>query len=148
MSLDPPKVMLDRSFLRAVADPACPMHDESAALYRTLVDEFEREEVLLVAVSTHLRDVEHGHDLPHPQRVAYFLHRNHRGMFAPVDPLYVGFQHRRAAKSVETADPADALTMVMCERNNVRRIVTGADALTAFDGFGRCRIERVAPDGE
>jgi hypothetical protein len=35
--------------------------------------------------------------------------------------------------------------MVMCERNNVRRIVTAADA---FDGFGRCRIERVAPVGE
>jgi predicted nucleic acid-binding protein len=145
MSLDPPKVMLDRSFLRAVADPASSMHDESVARYRTLVDEFEREEMLLVAVSTHLRDVEHGHDLPQSQRVAYFLHRNHRGVFAPVEPLYVGFQHRRAARGVENADPADALTMVMCERNNVRRIVTAADA---FDGFGRCRIERVAPVGE
>jgi predicted nucleic acid-binding protein len=142
VSLDPPKVMLDRSFLGAVADPRHPMHTACVAHYRRLVDEFEREEALLVAVSTHLRDIERGYDLPQAQRVAYFLHRNHRGVFAPVELLYVGFQHRRAAKGVEHADPDDALTLVMCERNNVRRIAATTDA---FDGY---RIERVVPVAE
>jgi predicted nucleic acid-binding protein len=142
MSLDPPKVMLDRSFLAAILDETHPAHDECVAQYRTLLDEFEREDVLLVAVSTHLRDVERGEGLEPAQRAASFLHRNHRGVFAPVEPLYVGYQHRRAAKGVDIADTADALTLVMCERTNVRRIATVSDA---FEGY---RIERVAPAAE
>jgi predicted nucleic acid-binding protein len=142
MSLDPPKILLDRSFLAAVADDAHPAHAESVELYRTLVDEFEREDVLLVAVSTHLRDIERGDALAAAQRAAYFLHRNHRGVFAPVEPLYVGGQHRRAAKGVDIADPADALTLVMCERHHIQRIASVSDV---FDGY---RIERVAPVAE
>jgi predicted nucleic acid-binding protein len=142
MSLDPPKILLDRSFLAAVTDDTNAAHEQCVAQYRSLVDEFEREEVLLVAVSTHLRDLERGTDLEFAHRAAYFLHRNHRGVFAPVEPLYVGFQHRRAAKGVDIADPADALTLVMCERHHVTRIATVSDA---FDGY---RIERVVPAAE
>jgi predicted nucleic acid-binding protein len=142
MSLDPPKILLDRSFLAAVTDDSHPAHEQCLAQYRGLLDEFEREEILLVAVSTHLRDVERGTDLELAQRAAYFLHRNHRGVFAPVEPLYVGHQHRRAAKGVDIADPADALTLVMCERHHVTRIATVSDA---FDGY---RIERVVPTAE
>jgi predicted nucleic acid-binding protein len=142
MSLDPPKVLLDRSFLAAVVAEHHTAHDECVALYRVLLDEFEREEVLLVAVSTDLRDIERGAGLSPAQRAAFFLHRNHRGVFAPVEPLYVGGQHLRAAAHVEVADGADALTLVMCERHHIRRIAYAGDA---FDGFD---IERVAPVAE
>jgi len=98
--------------------------------------------VLLVAVSTDLRDIERGAGLSPAQRAAFFLHRNHRGVFAPVEPLYVGGQHLRAAAHVEVADGADALTLVMCERHHIRRIAYAGDA---FDGFD---IERVAPVAE
>lgn len=143
MSLDPPKVMLDRSFLRAVIDTDHPAHQTSVAEYRALVDEFEREQVLLVAVSTHLRDLERGPDPLPAERVGWFLHRRHHGVFAPVEPLYVGFQHRRAAERmserVADVDPADALTLVMCERHRVRRIASASDA---FEGY---HIERATP---
>jgi predicted nucleic acid-binding protein len=142
MSLDPPKILLDRSFLTAVVDDSHPSHEESIAHYRHLVDEFEREDVLLVAVSTHLRDLERGSDLEAAQRVAFFLHRNHRGVFAPVDPLYVGHQHRRAARGVDIADPEDALTLVMCERHRISRIAAVSNT------FDRFHIERVAPATE
>jgi predicted nucleic acid-binding protein len=142
MSLDPPKILLDRSFLAAVADDTHPEHQQCIEHYRTLLDEFEREDVLLVAVSTHLRDLERGTNLEFAHRAAYFLHRSHRGVFAPVEPLYVGYQHRRAATGVDIADPADALTLVMCERHHISRIATLSDA---FDGY---RIERVAPAAE
>jgi predicted nucleic acid-binding protein len=135
--IDPSKVLLDRSFMAAIVDESHPAHDECIELYRDLLDRFEREEILLVAVSTDLRDVERGPSLTTAQKAAYFLHRNHRGVFAPVDPLYVGGQHRRAARGVETADPADGLTLVMCERHDIRRIAAATDA---FDHF---RIERV-----
>jgi predicted nucleic acid-binding protein len=137
MSLDPPKILLDRSFLAAVVDDAHPAHERCVAHYRSLLDDFEREDVLLVAVSTHLRDLEQGPDLEIAPRVAAFLHRAHRGVFAPLEPLYVGFQHRRAARQVAIGDPDDALTLVMCERHRISRIATLSEA---FDGH---RIERV-----
>jgi hypothetical protein len=133
--------MLDRSFLAAVTNPHHPAHDACVNQYGDLLDEFEREDVLLVAVSTHLRDVELGPELLPAQQVTWFLHRRHRGVFAPVDPLYVGFQHRRAARGVDVADVADALTLVMCQRHKVHRIATASDA---FDGYDIERYARVA----
>jgi hypothetical protein len=124
VSLDPPKVMLERSFLDAVHDTDHPRHDESVTCYRSLVDAYEREEILLVAVGTDLRDLERGADLAAAGRVRWFLHRNHRGLFAPVDPLHIGFQHRRAARRTEVDERGVALTLVMCERYRIRRVAT------------------------
>jgi hypothetical protein len=142
VSLDPPKVLLDRSFLIAVTDPEHPCHDECVGRYRALVDGFEREQLLLVAVSTHLRDIERGPEPPLVERVTWLLHRRHRGVFAPVEPLYVGLQHRRAAGTTNVDDRAVALTLVMCHRHKVRRIAAATDAYNAFD------IEQVHPVGD
>lgn len=108
--MDPPKVLLERSFLRAVADAAHPDHDAAAVEYLELVSQYEAEEILLVAVHTHLGEL-------------VGLDRKH--VFAPVDRLWVGRQHRRAAARSLVADDYEfAITLVMAQRNRVRTIAT------------------------
>lgn len=133
MSMDPPKVLLEASFLGAVAHPDHPRHDDCTAAYRELVQQYELEEVLLVAVSDHLRTLDHPDGLDTWGKVKWFVHRPRVGMFAPVDPLYVGSQHRRAAAATKVDDPTVALTLVMCSRYGVRRVATLHDAYEAFD---------------
>jgi len=108
--MDPPKVLLERTFLQAVTDPADGHHEQAVVQYRALVDQYETESILLVAVHTDLRDFAG-------------LDRHH--VFAPVDRLWVGFQHRRAVRRSAVADdPQFALTLVMAERHHVRTIAT------------------------
>jgi len=110
--IDPPQVLLEQSFLRAVVHTELPDHELAAALYLDLVDQYEANELLLVAVSSHLD----------PYRSI-----THHGVFAPVDRLWVGGQHRRAAQRLATDGgyPLDiALTMVMAERHRVPRLAT------------------------
>lgn len=133
MSMDPQKVLLEASFLAAVSDPLHARHDECVAEYRDLVGRFEREEALLVAVGDHLRDADLGTRPAALERVRWFLHRPRRGVFAPVDPLYVGFQHRRAAARTRADDPVVALTLVMCSRHKIRHIATVDPAYEEFD---------------
>lgn len=126
MSLDPPKVLLEESFLTAVADPSDPRHADGVALYRRLLDDTEAGRVLLVAVDEHLRR----HLAPLPtdpvERAVATVRRLLRptGLFAPVHPLHVSGQHRRAARR-STVDAYDhALTLVMCDRHRIRRLAT------------------------
>lgn len=108
--MDPPKVLLERSFLHAVADPSNPNHAAAAAEYLDLVEQYEAEEILLVAVHTHLGEL-------------VGLDRKH--VFAPVDRLWVGRQQRRAAARSRVADDLEfALAMVMAERHRVRTVAS------------------------
>jgi hypothetical protein len=108
--MDPPKVLLERSFLHAVAHASNPHHDVAASEYLALVERYEAAEILLVAVHTHLGEL-------------VGLDRKH--VFAPVDRLWVGRQHRRAAARSRVADDTEfALTMVMAERHRVRTVAT------------------------
>ena len=110
--MDPPKVLLEQSFLLALSDPRHVDHERCAARYLDLVEEYRCERILLVAVSDHLDE---------------FRGFWHRGMLAPVDRLWVGFQHRRAARRLAATvgwPPAVELTLVMCERHRIRRMVT------------------------
>ncbi|MDO8362822.1 MAG: hypothetical protein Q7V88_07990 [Actinomycetota bacterium] len=119
MSLDPPKVLLEQSFLRSIADPTDSHHERAVHLYLDLVQQYEQEQVLLVAVGDHLR--------PHRgwQR---------SGPLAPVEALPVGFQHRRWAHRTEAqGDPALALTLVMCQRHKVRRVASFDPRLQQYD---------------
>lgn len=118
MSLDPPKILLEQSFLVALTDPEHQRHDDAAELYLTLVDQFEREELLLVAVSDHLRPWREG---------------RRTGVLAPLDALPVGHQHRRAAHRSPQPDFDVALTLTMCERNKVRRMASFDDRFRAYD---------------
>jgi predicted nucleic acid-binding protein len=131
--MDPPKVMLEASFLQAVMAPEHPEHRTCADAYRDLLERYERNEVLLVAVGDHLRATDHEGEITVGQRVSWFLHRPRVGVFAPVDPLYVGFQHRRAADATPVDDPDVALTLVMCDRHGVRRVATVNPAYLEYD---------------
>lgn len=120
--MDPPKILLETSFLRAICNPADEWHAPAAAAYLELVAQYEREEVLLVAVSDHLRE---------------FRPKGRQGPLAPVDPLHVGFQHRRVARRLLERSPATpaqhALTLVMVERHRVCRMATLDEFFTGFD---------------
>ena len=117
--IDPPKVLLERSFLQAVADHENPYHDAAATEYLDLVRRYAAAEILLVAVHTHLGEL-------------VGLDRRH--VFAPVDRLWVGFQHRRAAARSQVADDPDlAITLVMAQRHRVRIIATFDARFDDFD---------------
>jgi predicted nucleic acid-binding protein len=108
--MDPPKVLLEQSFLHAVHDASNTNHAAAAAHYLELVAQYEAQEILLVAVHTHLGEL-------------VGLDRTH--VFAPVDRLWVGLQHRRAVTRSRVADdPELALTLVMAERHRVRTIAS------------------------
>ncbi len=108
--MDPPKVLLERSFLNAIADSADANHEAAAGEYLDLVTQYEAEEILLVAVHTHLGEL-------------VGLDRKH--VFAPVDRLWVGRQHLRAVTRSRVADdPEFAITLVMAERHRVRTVAT------------------------
>lgn len=114
MSLDPPKVLIELSFLHALTNSEHAHHAEAAALYSDLVDRYEREEVLLLGVGSQLRQFQ--------QRRA---HRD--GLLAPIDPLHVAFQHRRTARRAASNIDHDlelALTLVICERHRIRTVAT------------------------
>ncbi len=109
--MNPPTVLLDRSFLIALADPTADRHDDVVACYHALVDEFEGDRLLL-AVRSDVRN-ELRATLP-------------RGLIAPADTLHVAGQHRHAADHVihPDADPDMALNMVLMQREKIRRIAT------------------------
>lgn len=133
MSMDPPKVLVEQSMLRAVHDAAHPQHHEAALSYRELVEQYRVGAVLLYAVGDHLRALELPSAPSTRTRVAWFLRRPRRGVFAAIDPLHVGFQHRRAARRTTASDPHIALTLVMCSRYRIRRVATLDPRFEAFD---------------
>ena len=55
--MDPPKVLLERSFLHAVHDVSNINHDAAAIQYLDLVRQYEAQQILLVAVHTHLGEL-------------------------------------------------------------------------------------------
>ncbi len=120
--MDPPKMLLESTFLRAIADPDDDHHERAVGIYLLLLQQYEDRRILLVAVSDHLRR---------------FRTWRHVGALAPVDELYVGFQHRRAAHRVvllvANDDPDRALTLVMCERHSVTQVATFDPLFAAYD---------------
>lgn len=111
--MNPPQVLVECSAVQALCDPTSEHHARVATAYLALLDDFERDKLLLVAVGDHLR----------PHRGAHSLTR--RGPLAPIDTLHVGRQHRRVARRMATAPDFDtALTLVMCQRHKVARVLT------------------------
>ena len=120
--MNPPQVLIERTAIEALCDATSEHHEAVKAAFLALLEEFQADRLLLVAVSDHLR----------PHREWYHLVR--RGSLAPVDTLHVGHQHRRAARRMTTvADFDAALTLVMCERHKVARMLTLDPQFTAFD---------------
>lgn len=123
--MNPPQVLIERSALEALCDPANTHHAAVADAYLALVEQYEFEQVLLVAVCDHLRAYR---DTYSPVR---------RGPLAPIDTLHVGHQHRRAARRMTngttTVDFDTALTLVMCERHRVVRMLTLDPRFATYD---------------
>lgn len=120
--MNPPQVLIERSAIDALCNPSAVQHEAVVAAYLALVDQFEIEQLLLVAVSDHIRQY----------REWWRLLR--RGPLAAIDTLNVGRQHRRAAhRMTDTVDFDRAITLVMCQRHKVKRILTLDPFFTEFD---------------
>jgi predicted nucleic acid-binding protein len=114
----PPKVLLDASFVAALADPDHPLHAAAAEHYRDLLVDYVDERIRLVAP-------------------AHLLPRRRRGTaFAPVEPLHLAAQHRAAAEQVAVPDedPEFRTTLVLLQRYDIRRVASVDPRLARF-GF-------------
>lgn len=120
--MNPPQVLIEHTALEALCDATSEHHQVVAAAFVALLEDFEADRLSLVAVSDHLR----------PHREWYGVAR--RGTLAPVDSLHVGYQHRRVARRMTTVPDFDAaLTLVMCQRHKVARVLTLDPQFAAYD---------------
>jgi predicted nucleic acid-binding protein len=116
--MNPPSVLLDLSFLSAVADDGDANHDEATAVYRTLIDDFVDERCLLVARADHLSAI------------------GNPDLFASVDKLHVARQHRNAADDLIEHTGVDldvAITLVLIHRSKIRKVATFDERLAHYD---------------
>jgi hypothetical protein len=122
-TMTPPTVLLDRSFLEALADPAHQHAERAASAYRDLVERSRRNERRLRARADHLSEVAPAHEV-----------RTH--LFAPIETIHVAAQHHRAARRLDLPVEVDhdtALTLVVLRRERVTEVATFAPALAEFD---------------
>ena len=116
--MNPPSVLLDHSFLAAVADAGDADHDEAVSVYHVLIDDFLAQRHLLVARADHLAAAANA------------------DLFAPIDKLHVARQHRNAADELVRGAPVDidvAITLVMIHRCKVRRVASFDPRLARYD---------------
>jgi hypothetical protein len=134
MGMNPPSVLLDLSFLTAVADTEDANHDEAVAIYRTLIDDFLAQRHLLVARADHLGAIDKA------------------DLFAPIDKLHIARQHRNAADELRRNTPVDpdlALTLVLIHRMKVRRVATFDERLHHYEldvVTASPALEQIEPD--
>jgi predicted nucleic acid-binding protein len=129
MGMSPPSVLLDLTFLGAVADPDDANHDDAVAIYRTLIDDFLAQRHLLTARADHLAVV------------------NDADLFAPVEKLHVARQHRTAAEELRRGTAVDvdvAITLVLIHRYKIRKVATFDERLNHYD-LDRAAATSAAP---
>ncbi len=118
MGMNPPSVLLDLSFLNAVADTDDTNHADAVAIYRTLIADFLAQRHLLFA------------------RVDHLAAAGNADLFAPIDKLHIARQHRNAANELMRNTPVDidlAITLVLIHRMKVRKVATFDERLTHYD---------------
>jgi len=116
----PLTVLLDGSFLDALADQDHEFHAAAEEIYRSLLDSYEQHELRVRARTDHLR---------HHSQVR-------RTLFAPIETISVARQYARAGAHLErTADVAAdaAVTLVVMKRERIRRIATFDPTFSDFD---------------
>jgi len=120
--VSPRQVIIERTAVGALCDESNTLHGAVTEAFLGLLDDFENDRLLLVAVSDHLR----------PYRQWHQFRRG--GPLAPVDTLHVGYQHRRAARRMTAVPNFDqALTLVMCQRHKVTCMLTLDRYFSNFD---------------
>jgi len=126
MGMNPPSVLLDLSFLTAVADNDDSNHDEAVTIYRGLIDDYLAQRYLLVA------------------RVDQLAAVDEPDLFAPIDKLHIARQHRNAASELIRSTPVDpdlAITLVLIHRMKIRKVATFDERLAHYD------IDILTPSG-
>lgn len=124
MALTPPTVLLDHSFLQALSDPTHPDHPAAAATYHELLHTYRRNEVRLRARADHLTAA-------HPAG-----EQGRNTLFAPVEPIHVAGQHRRAARRLQLpveVQPDVAITLVLLRRERITAVATFDPVMAEFD---------------
>ncbi len=125
--MNPPSILLDHSFLLALADSTDTNHEAAVEIYSTLVEDFVAQRCLLVARADDLAA------LANPD------------LFAPIDKLHIARQHRNAAADLAARTELDidlAITLVLIQRHRIRRIASFDDRLDHYD------VEIVQPPSE
>lgn len=118
--LNPPTVFIDASFVRALTDPTSAHHVAATTIYRSLVEQFRDERVLLVAAEATLSAV------PRPIRAT---------LLAPIAKAHVAGRFRSAAvRMLDTAggsierglavDLDFATQLVLLQRERIERVAT------------------------
>jgi predicted nucleic acid-binding protein len=110
--MTPPTVLLDRSFLAALVDPAHEHAAEATERYAELVGRYWDHEIRLRARHDHLGEVS-----PELRRT----------LLAPVERISVARQFRRQAARLDLpfeVDPDVAVTLVVMRRETIDRIAT------------------------
>ena len=117
--MTPRSIVLDAGFIQAVADADAPGHADAVRVYRELVDGYVARTNRLFALSTVLA--------AHPTATR-------RGLFAPVEVLYVSRRHRSDSARVGAVVSADmALVLVVMDREKIRCVATLGHDFDAFD---------------
>jgi len=117
-----PIVLLERTFLAALADPTTTHHDAAVRCYLDLVDDHTRDRRTLAVSSDHRRQ----------------LHAAPPDLLAPVDTLHISRRERRAAARIHVhaaeGDGADlALHLVLLHRHKITALATFDHRYEAYD---------------
>jgi predicted nucleic acid-binding protein len=121
--MDPPTVLLERSFVAALIDPGDPSHVVAGRCYLALIDEFAAGKRLLAVTSDTRAEFA---DAP-------------AGLLDPCDTLHVAGQERHAAASVQVDGPDDisqrdlALNLVLVRRHRLSAVATFDRRYDGFD---------------
>ena len=121
--MDPPTVLLERSFVAALVDATDPSHDAAGRCYLALIDEFATGKRLLAVTSDTLAEFA---DAP-------------TGLLDPCDTLHVAGQERHAAASLHVDGPDDmsqrdlALNLVLVRRHRLAAVATFDRRYDGFD---------------
>jgi|CXWL01.1.fsa_nt_gi hypothetical protein len=127
--MTPPEVLLELSFLDALADPAHVAHVATVGCYTELLERYEGNELRLSARGDHLL------------RTA---HQVRESLLAPVAPIHVAGQHRRQAGRLRLPAGLDcgldckigidlAITLVIMRRHRIARVATLHPLFDAID---------------
>jgi predicted nucleic acid-binding protein len=121
--VNPPTVLLERTFVAALVDPSDPKHEVAAHCYLRLIDDFTDNRRLLAVTSDTRRE----------------FHAAPVGLLAPVDTLHVAGQERHAAEQLEVDGTDDearrdlALNLVLLRRRKIAAVATLDCRYEAFD---------------
>lgn len=129
MSLNPPSVFLDHSYLVAISDVEHPQHHDAVEAYSALIDDFVAERCLLMARADHLQSLT--------------TDEATKNLFAAVDKLHVARQHRKAAADLSARTGVgieDAVTMVLLRRHRIRRVLSFDEHFAGYDVDGKVGV--------